>query len=52
LYSRQFARDKIAAIGDRHSVKLGWARGISTRIGGNFNTFAVAWQTLWLPTAR
>jgi hypothetical protein len=39
-------------IGARHSVKLGWAKGISTRIGGDFNTFGVAWQTLWLPRAR
>ena len=39
-------------IGERHSVKFGWARGISTRIGGNFNTVAVAWQTLWMPPAH
>jgi len=39
-------------VGKRHSIKLGWAKGISTRIGGDFHTFGVAWQTLWLPAAR
>jgi hypothetical protein len=31
----------------RHSVKAAWATGFTTRIGGDFNTFSVAWQVLW-----
>jgi hypothetical protein len=29
------------------SVKLTWARGVSTRVGSNFDTLGVAWQVLW-----
>jgi hypothetical protein len=29
------------------SVKLTWARGVSTRIGSSFDTFGVAWQWAW-----
>jgi hypothetical protein len=29
------------------SVKLSWARGVSTRVGSNFDTIGVAWQWLW-----
>jgi hypothetical protein len=29
------------------SLKLTWARGVSTRIGSSFQTFGVAWQWLW-----
>ena len=28
-----------------HSVKLAWSKGAITRLGGNFDTWAVAWQT-------
>jgi hypothetical protein len=31
----------------RQSVKLTWARGVTTRIGSDFDTFGVAWQMLW-----
>ncbi len=34
-------------VGRRHSVKLSWATGATTRIGGDFQTLAVAWQYLW-----
>ena len=30
------------------SVKLTWARGVSTRIGSSFDTLGVAWQWSWL----
>jgi hypothetical protein len=33
--------------GRRHSFKVAWATGFTTRVGGNFDTLAVAWQTLW-----
>jgi hypothetical protein len=29
------------------SLKLTWARGVTTRIGTEFETFGVAWQLLW-----
>ena len=32
---------------DRQSVKLAWAKGVTTRIGGNLNTIAISWQYAW-----
>ncbi len=29
------------------SVKLSWARGVSTRIGSNFDTVGIVWQVVW-----
>jgi hypothetical protein len=34
-------------VGRRQSVKLSWSTGAATRIGGDFNTVALAWQYLW-----
>jgi hypothetical protein len=34
-------------VGRRHSLKLTWANGFTTRIGGDFDTLSLAWQTLW-----
>ncbi len=34
-------------VGRSYSVKVAWARGLTTRIGGNFNTVSVAWQYTW-----
>ena len=31
----------------RQSVKVAWAKGVTTRIGGNLNTVAVGWQYAW-----
>jgi hypothetical protein len=31
----------------RHSLKLSWSDGTTTRIGGDFKTLAAAWQYLW-----
>ena len=31
----------------RHSLKLAWSEGASTRIGGDFTTYAIAWQYAW-----
>ena len=31
----------------RQSLKMTWARGVSTRIGSSFETFGVAWQWVW-----
>jgi len=34
-------------VGARQSLKLTWNDGASTRIGGDFTTWGVAWQLLW-----
>jgi hypothetical protein len=33
--------------GKRYSIKLAYGRGVAVRTGTNFQTFAVAWQTIW-----
>jgi hypothetical protein len=33
--------------GARQSVKLSWSDGTTTRIGGDFRTFGIAWQYTW-----
>ena len=34
-------------LNQRQSLKFAWAKGVTTRIGGNLNTIAVAWQYAW-----
>ena len=34
-------------LNQRQSFKVAWAKGVTTRIGGNLNTIAVAWQYAW-----
>lgn len=34
-------------LNQRQSLKVVWAKGVTTRIGGNLNTIAVAWQYAW-----
>lgn len=31
----------------KQSVKVAWAKGVTTRIGGNLNTVVVGWQYAW-----
>ena len=31
----------------RQSLKIAWAKGVTTRIGGSLNTIAIAWQYAW-----
>lgn len=31
----------------QQSFKIAWAKGVTTRIGGNLNTIAIAWQYAW-----
>jgi hypothetical protein len=31
----------------RHSLKVAWATGFTTRVGGDFDTLAIGWQMLW-----
>lgn len=39
-------------IGQRQSLKFTWTDGVTTRIGGDFNTVGVAWQYTWLQASR
>jgi hypothetical protein len=34
-------------VAQAQSLKLSWSRGVSTRIGSNFDTFGAAWQWVW-----
>lgn len=34
-------------INQKQSLKIAWAKGVTTRIGGDLNTVAVAWQYVW-----
>ena len=34
-------------INQKQSLKIAWAKGVTTRIGGNLNTIAVVWQYAW-----
>lgn len=34
-------------LNQRQSLKVAWAKGVTTRIGGNLNTIAIAWQYAW-----
>jgi hypothetical protein len=34
-------------IGARHALKLAWSEGATTRIGGDFSNYAIAWQYTW-----
>jgi hypothetical protein len=35
-------------LGQRQALKAAYSTGATTRIGGDFNTFAVAWQMTWV----
>lgn len=34
-------------LNQKQSLKVAWSRGVTTRFGGSFNTFAVGWQYAW-----
>lgn len=34
-------------LNQRQSLKVAWAKGVTTRIGGNLNIIAVGWQYAW-----
>jgi len=34
-------------LNQHQSVKIAWAKGVTTRIGGNLNTVLVSWQYAW-----
>jgi len=35
-----------------HSIKAAWSTGASVRLGGDFDTFSLTWQTTLLPVSR
>jgi len=35
-------------LNQHRSIKVAWARGVTTRFGGSLNTIAVVWQYTWL----
>lgn len=37
-----------APLGTRQSLKVAYSTGATTRIGGDFNTLAIAWQLVWI----
>jgi hypothetical protein len=39
----------VLPMGQRHSIKIAVSRGAIVRLGANFNTYSVAWQTAWIP---
>jgi hypothetical protein len=39
-------------VGRRHSIKLAVAKGAIVRIGSDFTTYSVAWQTGWIPRPK
>jgi hypothetical protein len=39
-------------LGRGHSLKVGWSDGVTSRIGSDFSTFAVAWQYAWQSERR
>jgi hypothetical protein len=34
-------------VGRRSSIKVAWATGFTTRIGADFDSLGIAWQTVW-----
>ena len=39
-------------IGQRHSIKIAASRGAIVRLGADFTTVSVAWQTAWVPRPK
>jgi hypothetical protein len=34
-------------VGRQHAIKLTWSEGTSTRVGGDFGNYGIAWQYTW-----
>jgi hypothetical protein len=34
-------------VGQGQSIKMTWARGVSTRVGSDFDSLGAAWQMTW-----
>jgi hypothetical protein len=39
----------VLPVGQRHSIKIAASRGAIVRLGANFTSYSVAWQTSWVP---
>ena len=39
-------------VGQRHSIKIAMSRGAIVRLGADFTSYSVAWQTAWAPRPR
>jgi hypothetical protein len=39
-------------VGQRHSIKIAASRGAIVRLGTDFTSFSVAWQTAWAPRPK
>jgi hypothetical protein len=39
-------------VGRRHSIKLSASRGALIRVGSNFTTVSIGWQTAWFPSPK
>jgi hypothetical protein len=39
----------VLPVSQRHSIKVAASRGAIVRLGANFTSFSVAWQTAWVP---
>jgi hypothetical protein len=39
-------------VGTRHSIKLAASRGAIVRVGANYTTYSVGWQTAWAPAPK
>lgn len=39
----------VLPVGQRHSIKIAASRGAIVRLGANFTSYSVAWQTSWIP---
>lgn len=35
-------------LNEQQSLKIAWAKGVTTRIGGNLNSIVIGWQHTWL----
>jgi hypothetical protein len=35
-------------LNQRQSLKVAWAKGITTRVGGDMQTIAIGWQYTWV----
>lgn len=35
-------------LNQQQSLKFAWAKGVTTRVGGNLNSFVIGWQYTWL----
>jgi hypothetical protein len=42
----------VLPVGKRHSIKLAVSRGTIIRIGANFTTLSIGWQTGWVPRPK